>query len=252
MGARRHERRGNIEYACMCTSVSFVICGFPGTVATVCREVIGRRKAEFPSRPKKCGGEFTRNAPRPEVTEGCTREGYSMRSVNIAAGGVLRVKFPSSRIVHTSSTSVLVGSLSPLCSETRCVENQACFAKHPAAHPYELSTPTYGYFFKFVGDGSFTHRRLFLMAMCICFLGALCVNCKTDGSGREKGVTVVRYVQEISHKARSMLGRPQAEVSRATRRPATFNHASQQPDARQDHIWAGGDVVSFFCSRAAR
>ncbi|CAM9264609.1 unnamed protein product [Sphacelaria rigidula] len=65
----------------------------------------------------------------------------------------------------------------------------------------------------------------------------------TDGSGREKGVTVVRYVQEISHKARSMLGRPQAEASRATRRPATFNHASQQPDARQDHIWAAGDVA---------
>lgn len=48
-----------------------------------------------------------------------------------------------------------------------------------------------------------------------------------------------------------MLGRPQADAG-VSRRPITFNHASQQPDARQDHMWAAGDVVSTipsFCRK---
>lgn len=92
------------------------------------------------------------------MTEGCTRRGYLMKSANIAVGGVLLVKLPDPRVVHTSSTSAFVGSLLPICFEIWCAEKQTCLANHPAAHPFTLPTPPYGNLIKFIGDTSYAPR----------------------------------------------------------------------------------------------
>ncbi|CAM9180188.1 unnamed protein product, partial [Hapterophycus canaliculatus] len=55
------------------------------------------------------------------------------------------------------------------------------------------------------------------------------------------GVTIGRYVRDISVKARSMLGRPQRGVLSSSR-PTEFVHADREPDTRKGPMWGVRDV----------
>lgn len=57
------------------------------------------------------------------------------------------------------------------------------------------------------------------------------------------GVTIGRYVRDISVKARSILGRPQRGVLSSSR-PTESIHADGEPGTREGPMWGVRDVVS--------